>query len=97
MDVPGVRLRDWAEERVPQLAEDARSGLTAPGLTGEILFEDGESAGAADRRTVVPSTPAPASVALRFVGALLVALVVLAVVLGLLAALLSGVMVGRHL
>jgi serine/threonine-protein kinase len=99
-EVTGSTLRDWAEERVAKLAEEARGGLTAPGLTGEILFEDGDSAPGATARATVPPAPAAtvgSPLAVRVAGGLLVVLLVALVVLGLVAAVLGGVMIGRYL
>jgi serine/threonine protein kinase len=95
-EVAGPMLRDWAEERVPRLAEDARTGLTAPGLTGEILAEDGsESAGAPRPRVRAPSRGD--GVLVRILGVVLVVLLILAAALGLLAVGLGGIAIGRWL
>jgi eukaryotic-like serine/threonine-protein kinase len=96
-EVPGVLLRDWAEERIGKLAEDARSGLAGPGLTGEILFEDGDSSGAARPREILPVAAPRSPLAMRALGVVIAALVVGAVALGLLAMGLGGVLVGKYL
>ena len=96
-EVPGDSLRDWAEERVSKLAEDAQTGLTAPGLTGEILFEDGSSSGAVRERVVTPPPPVGTPLAVRLLGALLVVLLLVLAGLVLVGTGLGGILLGRYL